>query len=145
LEFAVVRFAPKVLVVVGHLGDEVVSASLEHIRGGKMPSKSMRYILDQIAPSCLKAVIDSDRASAGETRGGRRMQIEQTATELNALYTIEQILTHSPIIRDAAKNRGLELHAAILDSTTGKVDFVGQHPLVEYLLARDSSIKEVAH
>eukprot|EP00445_Apocalathium_hangoei_P024899 CAMPEP_0203932670 /NCGR_PEP_ID=MMETSP0359-20131031/71017_1 /ASSEMBLY_ACC=CAM_ASM_000338 /TAXON_ID=268821 /ORGANISM="Scrippsiella Hangoei, Strain SHTV-5" /LENGTH=810 /DNA_ID=CAMNT_0050862141 /DNA_START=38 /DNA_END=2470 /DNA_ORIENTATION=- len=145
LEFAVVRFAPKVLVVVGHLGDEVVSASLEQIRGGKMTSKSMRYVLDQIAPSCLKAVIDSDRASAGETRGGRRMQIEQTATELNALYTIEQILTHSPIIRDAAKNRGLELHAAILDSTTGKVDFVGQHPLVEYLLARDISIKENAH
>jgi len=59
------------------------------------------------------------------------------ATELNALYTIEQLLIHSSIIRDAVKNRGLELHAAVLDPTTGKVDFVGQHPLVKEILARD--------
>jgi len=145
VEFAVARFAPKVLIVVGHTGDEVVSAALQQVKGAKLPSKSMRHVLDQVLPSCMKAVTDASRASAAETTGGRQLQVEYTATELNALYTIKQLLIHSPIIRDAAKNRGLELHAAILDSTTGKVDFVGQHPLVEYLLARDISIKENAH
>jgi len=138
LEFAVARFAPKVLVVVGHSGDEVVNAALQQLSGAKMPSKSMRHVLDQVVPSCMKAVSDADNDFASdETTGGRQLRVEQTATELNALYTIKQLLVHSPIIRAAAKSGSLELHAAVLDSSTGRVDFVGQHPLVAELLARD--------
>jgi len=135
LEFAVARHLPKVLVVVGHTGDEVVSAALQQVLGAKLPSKSMRHVLDQVVPSCMKAMRDVGRQSTTETIAGRQLRVEQMATELNALYTIKQLLTFSPIIREAAKN-GLELHAAILDSSTGRVDMIGQHPLTADILAR---------
>ena len=59
------------------------------------------------------------------------------AVELNALYTIEQLLK-SPVISKAVKDGSLELHAAVLDCTTGKVTFLElnrmrgvSHPLLD--------------
>jgi hypothetical protein len=45
---------------------------------------------------------------------------------LQVFYTIEQMM-RSKILRDAV-NDGLELHGAILNSQTGMVDFLGEHP-----------------
>ena len=32
------------------------------------------------------------------------------------------------LVRNAVRHHGLELHGAILDATTGEVEFIGRHP-----------------
>jgi len=61
------------------------------------------------------------------------MKIKSLATDLNVMYTMEQLLT-SPIIRNAINNNGLELHGAVLVESTGEVQVLGRHPQQSALL-----------
>lgn len=70
------------------------------------------------------------------TKAGRTSAIRQLATELNAFYSIEQLL-RSKVIREAALN-GLELHATLVDEKSGALKFLGQHPALDGLLADPS-------
>jgi len=73
------------------------------------------------------------KASPSLTSAGKDTLMRKLAVELNALYTIEQLLT-SPIIAKAVKEDGLELHASVLDCTSGKVNFIGEHPMQAEIL-----------
>ena len=64
---------------------------------------------------------------------GRATKVKSLTVELNALYTVEQLLT-SPIIRHAVRYYGLEVHAAVLNERTGDVEFVGRHPQQQALM-----------
>ena len=68
------------------------------------------------------------------TAAGREIKIMQLASELNALYSIEQLMC-SPVIREAVRTRGLELHAGVLHSRTGEVEFIGRHPMEAELMS----------
>lgn len=67
------------------------------------------------------------------TSAGQEMQTRRTAVELNALHSVKQYFS-SPSIRFAVRHHGLELHAAVVNSRTGEVDFIGQHPQQAELL-----------
>jgi len=88
-------------------------------------------VLDRISVGAVRAMeeVASDPMC---TVAGRIMRVHKLSTELNALYMMESMLK-SPVVLEAAK-MGLELHAAILNESTGVVDFVGQHPVLEHLL-----------
>jgi len=126
LEFAVSRYQPKVLVVLADSSSRIVQTALDQVRGSGVPSAPMQYVLDRVMVSAMRAIkqVDADEAL---TAAGRDLKIQQLTVELNALYTIEQLLK-SNIIRTAVKQDGLELHAAVLNARTGKVDFLGEHP-----------------
>ena len=62
------------------------------------------------------------------------MKIMQLASELNALYSVELLLC-SPIIHEAVRSHGLELHAGVLHSRTGEVEFIGRHPMEAELMS----------
>ena len=53
--------------------------------------------------------------------------MKQLATELNCFYSME-LLLKSKVVRERVLSGELELHAAIMDSGTGKVRFFGEHP-----------------
>jgi len=61
------------------------------------------------------------------------MKLQQLCVELNTFYTIENLLK-SDIVKDAVKNKGLELHASVLNEATGEVELLGEHPILGELL-----------
>ena len=84
-------------------------------------------VLDQVMVAARRAAVQVERDPA-VTAAGREIKVMQLASELNALYSIEQLLC-SPIIREAVRSHGLELHAGVLHSRTGEVEFIGRHPM----------------
>ena len=52
-----------------------------------------------------------------------------------ALYWANIKLMCSPVIREAVRSHGLELHAGVLHSRTGEVEFIGRHPKEKELMS----------
>lgn len=134
LEYAVQKWKPKLLVVMGESHSGIIDDSFKQISGSIPPSAAQNAILSRVMVSALRAQDQVDSNAAVTSAAGRDNMKREIAVELNALYTIEQLLT-SPIIKDAVANDGLELHAAMLDATTGQVSFLGQHPMQAALAA----------
>jgi len=132
LEFAVVHFAPPVLIILGYSDDLVIKQSLEQVQGSEVPPFAMQPVLDQVSVSTVRA-LEQVRAQGSRTSAGVEQKVMRLAVELNVLYAIEQLIITSPIVR-AAMNEGMEVHGAVLDHFTGKVTFLGPHPMNRHLV-----------
>jgi len=130
----VVHFGLRLLLVLGQSNSAIIAKALEHISGAETSSFGPTHtVLDRIMVSAVRAVRQVNRAGA-MTAAGREMKIRQLAVEFNALYTVEQLLLHSKVIRGAVRRKELEVHMGILNSGSGEVDFLGTHPMQQELL-----------
>jgi carbonic anhydrase len=125
LEYAITRFAPKLLLVLGEADSQVVMKAIAKARGAP-PTSNGESILDRVVVSATRA-IQQVELDAETSVAGRELKIRHLATELNVLFTIERILKNSAI------EHGLELQGAILDSS-GEVEFIGSHPMQAVLV-----------
>lgn len=137
IEFAVSRYNPKVLMVMGDSSSRVLRAAINKVDGGPVTSSAVRYIMDRVSVGVLRAKKNME-GDTSLTAAGRELKATELAAELNAFYQIERLLT-SKIIRDAVHSNGLELHAAVLSAQTGVVEFLGMHPANALLLQEDNS------
>lgn len=137
VEYAVVRYQPKLIVVLGESESKIVDTALKQIAGFAAPSEPMQKVLADVMVSAQRAV-NQVATEHIATSAGRDRRIRQLTVELNTLYTIEQLL-FSRIIRDAVRDGVLEIHAAILNHQTGVVDFVGEHPMLEEMIRHHDS------
>merc|ERR1711879_43568 len=112
-EYAVVRYNPKVLVVMGYSESRTVKAAVKQILGDAEGFGVNRTLIDCVLVSAMRAV-EQVSSLKTVTAAGRDVQVQQLAVKLNAFYTIEQVL-RSPIIRSAVRDRGLELHASVIN------------------------------
>jgi len=136
LEYAVTRFAPKLLLVLGETDSQVVMKAIAKARGAPPTSNGMS-VLDRVMVSAMRA-IQQVELDAATSAAGRELKIRHLTTELNVLYTIERILKNSAIVRNAVREHGLELQGAILDSS-GEVEFIGGHPMQAVLIKEDET------
>lgn len=139
LEFAVAQFEPKVLLVLADGTSEHVGAALDQARGGKPRADDpMQHVIDRTLVSAVRVMRQAERAAdAAEpapSRAASEEREQQLVVELDAFYTIEQLLRASPILRRAVNDARLELHAAVLDKADGSVAFLGEHPALSALL-----------
>jgi len=132
LEYMVVRFAPKVVLILGESNSAIIDEALEQMAGSDVPPQAMRFILNKVSVSAARALRQVEESDAF-TSAGREMKARQLAVEFNVLYTIEQLILNSSVIRQAMRKNGLEVHGAVLDEMTGEVDFLGSHPLADEL------------
>jgi len=133
LEYAVVRFNPPVLVVLGESDDEVVREAVEQVQGSKVPPLAMRAVLDQVSVSAVRA-LEQVGGLGAVTTAGADMKVKTLSVEFNVLYAVEQLMLNSAIIREAVRG-GMEVHGAILDRMSGEVKFMGPHPMAKELIA----------
>jgi len=137
IEYAVARFLPKVLIVLGYSGSPIVKYGIEQVQGTPdIPPLAMRTVLDRISVSTVRAlhqVGGSKSACKACTAAGSDMKVMRLAVEFNVLYAIERLILTSPLIR-RAMNEGMEIHGAILDHVTGSVEFMGSHPMAKELV-----------
>eukprot|EP00403_Amphidinium_massartii_P040330 CAMPEP_0178451802 /NCGR_PEP_ID=MMETSP0689_2-20121128/43889_1 /TAXON_ID=160604 /ORGANISM="Amphidinium massartii, Strain CS-259" /LENGTH=721 /DNA_ID=CAMNT_0020077433 /DNA_START=76 /DNA_END=2237 /DNA_ORIENTATION=+ len=123
LEFAVERFFPKVLLILGYTDSQVIKDGCKQVQGSEVPPPAMRRILDRISVSAVRALKEvGDQAAC--TAAGSEMQVMRLSVVFNVLYAMERLMLTSPIIRKAM-NLGMELQGAILDHVSGEVEFMG--------------------
>eukprot|EP00416_Gambierdiscus_australes_P017191 CAMPEP_0171071488 /NCGR_PEP_ID=MMETSP0766_2-20121228/10348_1 /TAXON_ID=439317 /ORGANISM="Gambierdiscus australes, Strain CAWD 149" /LENGTH=763 /DNA_ID=CAMNT_0011528031 /DNA_START=39 /DNA_END=2330 /DNA_ORIENTATION=- len=139
IEYAIVRYDLKLLVVLGESDSKIVDEALVQIDGAEAPSRPMQRILVDVMVNALRAVGQVDNENM-RTSAGRKRKVKQLTVELNTLYMIKKLLV-SKTIRGAVRN-GLQLHAAVLNRQTGRVEFFGEHPMQEEIIkqfeAKDS-------
>lgn len=128
IDFAVARYDPKLLVVLGDGQSRIIKTALAQTTGAEVPSPALQYIVDRVMVSAIRAKQQVEKGAVASA-ASRDLLTQRLTVELNVLYTIEQ-LCRSSIVRAAVKD-GLEMHGAILNAQTGQVDFIGQHPALD--------------
>lgn len=132
LEYAAACYSPAVILFMGSYQSPAIRHALKQVQGASDDSLGPKsYVLDRLMVSAMRAhqqVLKEDTLTAA----GRDVKRQHLAEELNLLYSIEQVM-RSPIIRSMVERGALELHAAMLDESTGELDFLGEHPMVKEL------------
>jgi hypothetical protein len=105
----------------------IIEASIKQLYGQYLPPAPIRVVLDHVVVSSMRAVQEMRGGGGASTSAGNDIKVMQLATELNCLFSME-LLLGSQIIRDMVLTGRVELHAALMESETGKVRFLGEHP-----------------
>ncbi len=115
VEFAVDRFAIRLVVVLGHSNCGAVRASLDHCLKPESTSPGLHAIVDRISPALLPVVHAGSRLSQEE--------LVSKAVRANVNATVETLRQSSFLLKEKQLNEGLLIVGADYDLSTGKVDF----------------------
>jgi carbonic anhydrase len=123
VEYGVGHLGTPVVLVLGHTHCGAVTAAVENAKvHGNIPA-----LIGQIKPAVAKAKYWSPTASGEE--------LLNKAIRANVWLTMENILRKSAEVREAVKDGQVLLVGGIYDLSTGKVEWLGQHPEQGRILA----------
>lgn len=120
IEYGVTHLGTPVLIVMGHSKCGAVTAAVQGTElHGHLPA-----LISLIKPAAAQA-----KLSAAEE------EIVPRAIELNVWQQVENLFTRSALLREAAAAGEVQIVGAVYDIAAGKVQWLGQHPNLERLLA----------
>jgi len=128
-EYAVGALGTQLLVVMGHTKCGAMVGATKLVVGpdanaAKKDPKSrsaLEQYLDDLTPACKEAA----------QRLGATASVDNVAAHaigLNVFRTIKSLMEHSPALSEKVRSGAIEMHGAVYDIETGKVEFFGQHP-----------------
>jgi carbonic anhydrase len=117
LEYAVQHLGVRLIVVLGHSGCGAVRASAEAAEH----HGSVGSIVRKIIPVVQKTKEENPHLSENE--------LLQAIERNNIWQSIEDLLSHSPLLREHLKSSHIGVVGAYYDIATGHVEWMGQHPL----------------
>lgn len=135
MEYGVTHLGTPLLIVMGHTKCGAVTAAVKGPElHGHLPS-----LISLIKPAAEKA-----KMSVPEE------EFVPRAIELNVWQQVENIFTKSALVREFAAAGKVQIVGAVYDIATGKVQWLGQHPEIDRLLAdanADAKVEDahVAH
>lgn len=120
IEYGVTHLGTPLLIVMGHSKCGAVTAAVKNAElHGHLPS-----LISLIKPAAEKA-----RVSAPEE------ELIPRTIELNVWQQVENIFAKSASVREFAAAGKVQIVGAVYDIATGKVQWLGQHPEIDRLLA----------
>jgi carbonic anhydrase len=122
IEYGTGHLHTPLLVVMGHTSCGAVGAAAS----GAELHGAVAKLVSRIQPS-----VDQAKAQYPELKPD---QIAPIAIRLNVMNTIENLITGSEEIRELASAGKLEIVGAVYDLTSGRVQFLGEHPRQTALL-----------
>lgn len=117
LEFAFAVLNSPLLVVMGHTECGAVKSAA----AGVQATPSINALLAEIRPSVDKVKHEHPNASKEE--------IDTLATRENVLESVRTLYRLSPLIREKVASGQLQIAAAMIDVTTGKVEWLPNTPM----------------
>jgi carbonic anhydrase len=123
VEYGVGHLDTKLLVVMGHSKCGAVKATVE----GTSAGPNVGAILDRIRPAVLRA------QRLNPDVGGDALV--DAAVRENVWQTVFDLYRASPDLASQAQTGKLKVVGAVLDISTGRVDWLGEHPWQEALVA----------
>jgi carbonic anhydrase len=137
VEYAVGALGTKLLVVLGHTKCGALAgatktalaaeAPAQGTDGGKSRLSALDVYLGDLTPAVHEARCQLCKEAGVD-------EISALAIKMNAFRTIEKLLEFSEPVRREVSAGKVELHAAMYQIESGKVDFLGQHPELAKLL-----------
>lgn len=124
VEYGVTHLGTPVLIVMGHTKCGAVTAA---VKGAELHGHLPSLI------SLIKPAADKAKLSAAEEETVPR------AIELNVWQQVENLFTRSALVREFAAAGKVTIIGALYDITTGKVQWLGQHPEMDRLIAEAKS------
>ena len=120
MEYGVTHLGTPLLIVMGHSKCGAVTAAVKGAElHGHLPS-----LVNLIKPAAEKA-----------KNNGPEEECVPRAIELNVWQQVENIFAKSALIRESAAAGKVQIVGAVYDIATGKVQWLGQHPEINRLLA----------
>ncbi len=123
IEYGVDHLKTPLLVVLGHTGCGAVTA----VARGDEVHGNIPVLVDNIIPA-----VDKAKAKYGDHFSD---ELLSAAIKLNVWQSIEDLLKNSPITAELVKEGSLEIVGAVYNLSTGKVEWLGEHPQQKSLLA----------
>jgi carbonic anhydrase len=124
IEYGVTHLGTPLLIVMGHSKCGAVTAAVKGAElHGHLPS-----LINLIKPAAEKA-----------KSSGPEEECVPRAIELNVWQQVENIFSRSALIREFAAAGKVQIVGAVYDIATGKVQWLGQHPEIDRLLAEAKS------
>jgi carbonic anhydrase len=120
MEYGVTHLGTPVLIVMGHTKCGAVTAA---VKGAELHGHLPSLI------SLIKPAADKARVSATEE------DLVPRAIELNVWQQVENIFARSALIREFAAAGKVTIVGAVYDIAAGKVQWLGQHPEIDRLIA----------
>ena len=128
MEYGVTHLGTPLLIVMGHSKCGAVTAAVKGAElHGHLPS-----LVNLIKPAAEKA-----------KSSGTEEECVPRAIELNVWQQVENIFGRSALIREFAAGGKVQIVGAVYDIATGKVQWLGQHPEIDRLLAEAKSDTKV--
>lgn len=117
MEFALANFGCSILLVLGHTKCGAVDACVKHVadESKALPSSNLEELVTRIKPAIKETMKKCDPAAE---------DFLYQSTVQNIFRSRSLILEQSTIILEAVKRKELILQAAILDISTGAVQFL---------------------
>ncbi|AFM26978.1 carbonic anhydrase [Desulfomonile tiedjei] len=117
LEYAVEHLGVRLIVVLGHSGCGAVRASAQAVEH----QGSVGSIVRKIIPVVQKTKEENPDLAENE--------LLQAIERNNIWQSIEDLLSHSAVLREHLKSSHIGVVGAYYDIATGHVEWMGQHPL----------------
>lgn len=130
LEYATAVAGSRLILVLGHTNCGAIKGACDHVEMGHLTG-----LLDKIQPAIqAETTVIKDRTSNNKTF------VDEVA-RLNAMHTVEQILSQSAIINDLVKNGKVGIVSALYDTTNGKVSFYDTKHILSMPLEEDNHLR----
>lgn len=124
IEYGVTHLGTPVLIVMGHSKCGAVTAAVKGAElHGHLPS-----LISLIKPAAEKA-----------KTSGTEEDVVPRAIELNVWQQVENVLARSALIREHLAAGKVQIVGAVYDIASGKVQWLGQHPEMDRLVAAAKS------
>jgi carbonic anhydrase len=122
IEFAAANFGTPAVLVLGHTQCGAVKATFNNVRNPReaIPSHNLAELIGRIRPAVEVVVHEED------PRGSDEALILRKATRENVIRSMQLIMEQSQIVRDLVQEGRLQLDGAVLDISSGRVDFIEQ-------------------
>lgn len=118
IEFAAANFGSSIIVVMGHTQCGAVNATIQHVHHpeSELPSPHLEELVARIRPAVVKTLRDHRDLNDSD-------KLQYSAIE-NIKRSMNLILEQSAIVRGLVEKGQLTVAGAILDISTGKVNFL---------------------
>jgi len=140
VEYCVGPLGAKLILVLGHTkcgammgATQTMLNAQKAAENGLAAKNALEKLLAALGPVAQQAQLElAPNASAEE--------IAAHAINVNVFAQMERLLIYSEPVRKKVKSGEVQLHGAVYDIITGKVNFLGQHPRLPLILATNAGL-----
>merc|ERR1711971_321867 len=93
---------------------------------GKSENSSRRSTLDILLKDLGPVAMQAEYELKEMRSGASVEEVAEHAVKVNVYNTMEKLLTYSEIVREKVRNGDVQIHGAIYDIESGRVEFLGQ-------------------
>jgi carbonic anhydrase len=142
MEYAIGPLKTKLVLVLGHTKcgaiagatqAAITSATTGQSKLSQKGKSTLEMLLSDLGPVAMQAKSELPSGASVE-------EITAYAIKVNVFHTIEKLLTYSEPLRNMVREGGVQVHGAVYDIVSGKVEFLGQSPRLALLLGSQAML-----